>query len=224
MKQILKVVVGSRLHNLHNEKSDYDYRGIFVHDIIDILSPFRKVKNTSWIEGDVDNTTYELRDFCQMATKGNPTILEVLYSNMVEEEDELGKELRENRHKFLDSTRIFEAYKGYAHNQYNKMNLFEPDKRSPKFAVAYIRALYQGIGLLRTGEIENQIPENLNTALRKVKYDFENVNIEVLSGMFASYQTELSETYYKNHDKFKPDIEWIEGFLMKAYGQSTKGS
>lgn len=219
MKQILKVVVGSRLHNLHNEKSDYDYRGIFVHDLIDIVSPFRKVKNTSWIEGDVDNTSYELRDFCMYATKGNPTILEVLFSNMVEEEDELGKELRENRHKFLDSTRIFEAYKGYAHNQYNKMNLFEPDQRTPKFAVAYLRSLYQGAGLLERGEIENQISGGLRDWLMEVKYNFSANLIQGLSKDFAQLQTKLSETYYKNHDKFKPDVEWIEQFLMKAYAE-----
>jgi len=219
MKQILKVVVGSRLHNLHNEKSDYDYRGIFVHDLIDIVSPFRKVKNTSWIEGDVDNTSYELRDFCMYATKGNPTILEVLFSNMVEEEDELGRELRENRHKFLDSTRIFEAYKGYAHNQYNKMNLFEPDARTPKFAVAYVRSLSQGAGLLDTGEIENQMSGPLRDFLLEVKYNFKPTLIRELSGRFTQMQLALSEAYYRNHDKFKPDIEWIEQFLMKAYAE-----
>jgi len=220
MKIILKVVTGSRLHNLHNEKSDWDYRGIFVHPLIDIVSPFRKQKTTSWIEGQVDDTAYELREFCKMATQGNPSVLEILYSNQLIECDDIGKELRDNRHKFLNSQRIFDAYKGYAHNQYNKMNLFEPDARTPKFAVAYIRSLWQGVGLLTNGEIVNQIPEPMRDFLMKVKYEFSTVPVEELSRMFTTLQMELSEAYYKNHDKFEPDIDWIEQFLLKTYSNA----
>ena len=52
MKQIAKVLVGSRLHGLHTDTSDYDYRGIHTHDLREILSPFKTIKNTTWIEGD----------------------------------------------------------------------------------------------------------------------------------------------------------------------------
>jgi predicted nucleotidyltransferase len=31
MKQILKVLVGSRAHDLYTEDSDYDYRGVFIY-------------------------------------------------------------------------------------------------------------------------------------------------------------------------------------------------
>lgn len=43
MKTVTKVVVGSRLHGLANEKSDWDYRGIHMYDLKDTLSPFKKV-------------------------------------------------------------------------------------------------------------------------------------------------------------------------------------
>ena len=78
MKPILSVVVGSRLHGTYSEASDYDYRGVFLAPIEDILSPFREVKETSWIEGDTDDTCYELMHFCKMASQGNPSALEVL--------------------------------------------------------------------------------------------------------------------------------------------------
>lgn len=85
MKILTKVVVGSRLHGLDTPESDWDYRGIHIHNLKEALSPFRKLKNTTWIEGDEDNTSYELRDFCKNATKGNATILEVFFSNQVVE-------------------------------------------------------------------------------------------------------------------------------------------
>lgn len=69
MKVLTKVVVGSRLHGLNTETSDWDYRGIHIHPLQDALSPFKKLKNTDWIEGDEDNTSYELADFCKNAPK-----------------------------------------------------------------------------------------------------------------------------------------------------------
>lgn len=218
-KLICKVVVGSRLHNLNNEKSDYDYRGIFMHPVEELLSPFKKLKNTSWIEGDEDNTTYELRDFCKMAVHGNPTILEILYSTMVVEDSELYQELKENRHKFLDSERIYEAHKGYAHNQYNKMNLFEPDARTPKFAVAYIRSLIQGEQLLTTGEMKTRFEDDdpVRDFLISVKYNYDPSMNPKLGQKFTEYQMRITQAYYANYEKFKPDIEWIEKFLIKAY-------
>lgn len=217
MKKILEVVVGSRLHDLYNEESDYDYRGIFMHPVEDLISPFKKLKNTSWIEGDEDNTAYELRDFCKLATQGNPTILEILWSNQVRSNTPIGEELRKNREKFLDSKRIFEAHKGYAHNQYTKMNLFEPDARTPKFAIAYIRSLFQARQLLEFGTFEPQVTGVLKEFLMDVKYNFRPDLVEKLSAMFAESQTLLAATFFKNHDKFKPDIEWIEDFLNRAY-------
>lgn len=216
-KTILSVVVGSRLHGLAKETSDWDIRGIFMHPLVDIISPFRNPKNVSWVEGDEDNTAYELRDFCKYATKGNPTILEILFSNMVRETSPLGDELRANTIKFLDSKAIFDAHKGYAHNQYNKMNLFEPDKRTPKFAVAYLRSMQQGIDLLTTGKISPQVRKDKKFIL-KVKHEFDPSLVPALGKRFSKLQTELADAYYANQSKFTPDYDWIEDFLMRAYG------
>ena len=215
-----KFVVGSRLHNLHNESSDFDYRGVHITDLKSILSPYQKVKNTIWIEGDEDNTSFELTDFCMFATKGNPTILEILYSDIVRETSLAMTEMRLNRHKFLDSTRIFEAVKGYAHNQYNKMNLFEPDARTPKFAVAYLRTLWQTERLLATGELPVRITGEMREFLYQIKYtpyqEFAKFLPELVK-LFAEYQVKLAVAYQENHNKFSPDFQWIEEFIYKTY-------
>jgi uncharacterized protein len=216
-KLLSKVVVGSRLHNLHNENSDFDYRGIFIHSLKDILSPFQKLKNTHWIEGDEDNTIFELRDFCKMAVQGNPTILEVFYSNIIIDSTKEFNEMKDNRHKFLDSKRIYEASKGYAHNQYNKMNLFEPDARTPKFCVAYLRTLWQTKELLQTGELPVNMSGEFRDYLLEVKYNFNSTMIPELSKRFAQMQVDLADIYAKTHDKFTPDLEWIENFIYTTY-------
>jgi uncharacterized protein len=222
MKIIHKVVVGSRLHGLAKENSDYDYRGIFMHPLHDILNPFKKVKNTSWIEDDIDDTSYELADFCKTATHGNPTILETLWSNMVEESSDIGKELVENREKFLNSKKIFDAHRGYAHNQYKKMNLFNPDERTPKFAVAYIRSLLQGISLLETGDFNPQITDDWKGFLMETKYNWSPAMIGVLGKRFAQLEVDIADAYFKNSTKFEPDYEWIADFVYRSYMEAEE--
>lgn len=220
-KVVLSVVVGSQLHGLANDKSDTDIRGVFMHPLIDFISPFKTLKNTSWIEGDIDNTSYELCEFAKYATKGNMTILEIMWSNMVRESDPIiGRAIQENRSKFLDSEGIFNAAKGYAHNQYNKMNLFQPDARTPKFVIAYIRVLQQAIELLTDGTFSPQIIRNKDLLL-EIKYKWSDEMIPVVSKLFAALQVELADVHARHHDAFTPDIPWIEAFLFQAYYDSV---
>src|SRR3954447_11469464 len=75
--EILKVIVGSQAHGLATERSDYDYRGVFVVPTSELLKiGGDAVKHTSWIEGKEDDTSWEISKFLFMATKCNPTVLE----------------------------------------------------------------------------------------------------------------------------------------------------
>lgn len=217
MRILTKVLVGSRLHGLDTKKSDYDYRGIFIHSLKDKLSPFKKAKNTHWIEGDVDNTSYELADFCKQATAGNATILEVFFSDKVVETSETTEKMRANWKKFIDTDRFVMASRGYAHNQYNKLNLFDPDKRTPKFAVAYLRVMWQAEQFLLTGEFPCQITDpKLKEFMLKIKHNMQETDIPYLQELFYIYQGRVTEAYSKAKI-IKPDIKWIEEFIHEAY-------
>ncbi len=220
-KIITKVLVGSRLHGLNNEKSDYDYRGIHIHELKDVLSPFQTLKNTTWIEGDVDNTSYELADFCKQATHGNATILEVFFSNQVIETSPTAEKMRKNWHKFMDTDKFVLASRGYAANQYNKMELFEDvgvrdNRRTAKFAIAYCRVLWQCAEYLKTGDFKCQIEEPLKSFLLEVKNNFDNKQIPALTELFMNLQADITKAW-KTAPKTKPDIKWIEDFIYEAY-------
>lgn len=212
-----KVLVGSRLHGLNKEDSDYDWRGVHIHSVKEVLSPFTKCKNTTWIEGDEDNTSYELADFCKLATQGNATILEVFFSNVVKETSPIAEEMRANWKKFIDTDKFVAASRGYAHNQYNKMSLFDPDNRTPKFAIAYLRVLWQCAEFLKTGEFKCQIDDGeFKNYLLDVKYRFDEAYIGTLSAMFVDFQKQVTDAYSKA-EKMSPDIDWIEDFIFRAY-------
>jgi predicted nucleotidyltransferase len=80
MKQILKVLVGSRAHDLYTEDSDYDYRGVFIYPTREILALRPPKDQTSWLEGKTDDTSWELHKFLVMACQCNPSVLEVFKS------------------------------------------------------------------------------------------------------------------------------------------------
>lgn len=222
MKIITKVVVGSRLHGLANAESDWDYRGVHIHKLKEVLSPFQKLKNTSWIEGDEDNTSYELADFCKNATQGNATILEVFFSDQVVETSPIAEELRANWQKFIDTDKFVMASRGYAANQLNKMQLFDDigvkdQKRTAKFAIAYIRVLWQCAVFLESGYFPCELKEpGLRATCLQLKAGWSDDYIPQLTELFSKLQARITEAW-KTTETLKPDINWIEDFIYKAY-------
>lgn len=229
MQQIAKVLVGSRLHGLHNPDSDYDYRGIHMHDLRDKLSPFQTLKNTSWIEGDEDNTSYELADFCKQAVHGNATILEVFFSDQIIETSPIHSELRENWKKFIDTRKFIAASRGYAHNQWNKFYNFEDagilgQHRTAKFAVAFLRVMWQCEQFLLTGTFKCNLEESdLYPLLKKIKpmslEEIRPFTPEIVAAMDEmSRRVSVAESVSPVIN-MKPDIEWIEDFIYRAYNK-----
>jgi predicted nucleotidyltransferase len=226
VKTITKVVVGSRLHGLDTPTSDWDYRGIHMYSLKDTLSPFKTLKNTDWVEGDADNTSYELAEFCKNATKGNATILEVFFSDQILETSPIADMMRANWSKFMDTDQFVMASRGYAANQLNKMALFDDigikgQSRTPKFAVSYCRVLWQCTEFLKTGEFKCQIEEPLRSFLLDIKTNWEPSMVPQLTEKFAVLQAELSLAWAEA-PKLKPDIPWIEEFIYNAYRGETQ--
>ncbi len=227
MKILTKVLVGSRLHGLHTDSSDYDYRGVHIHSLRDVLSPFTQLKNTSWVEGDEDNTSYELADFCKQAVHGNATILEVFFSNKIIETSPIIEKMRENWPKFIDSKKFVAASRGYAHNQWNKFYNFEDvggngQQRTAKFAVAFLRVMWQCEQFLLTGEFKCNLEESdLYPLLKKIKplsvQEIRPLVPEIVSAMGDMDRRVSVAMASSKFMDMTPDIKWIEEFIYEAY-------
>jgi hypothetical protein len=218
---LTKVVVGSRLHGLESDDSDWDYRGIHLHSLKAIISPFRSLKSTTWFEGDTDNTSYELTEFCRLATQGNATILEVLFSDIIEETTPTADLMRRNALRFVDTDRFVMASQGYARHQLSKLRTFEavPENsgdRSAKFAVAYARVMWQCLEFLKTDEFRCRIDEPLRSRLLEVKYHWDKRMVPSLLRLFDELQDNVTSEW-ESATKHKPDLPWIEEFLLSAY-------
>jgi len=211
-KEILKVLVGSRAHGLANKNSDYDYRGVFIYSTSEILKLGNKKIQTTWVEGKEDDTSWELSHFLTMAVKSNPTILETFLAP-IKKETKIGKELRTLFPYVWNSTDVYNAFLGYGHNQRKKF-LDKKDNRQNKFAVAFLRVLYNGVQLLETGTFDVKIGDHeIGKVLKEWKDGKYNIG-EVIQ-LCEIWEEKLKLAYDNNPDK-KTNIDKINKFLLKV--------
>jgi predicted nucleotidyltransferase len=149
---ILSVVVGSRAYGLDGPASDHDRRGVYA-------APTRAFwhldKPPTHLDGPADEQfSWEIERFCTLALAANPTVLEVLWSPLVEQINDDGHDLRRVRQAFL-SSRVAQTYGGYAHDQLTRVQARRDrtGETNHKQAMHMIRLLLAGAHVLRTGEV-----------------------------------------------------------------------
>ena len=149
---ILGVVVGSRAYGLDGPGSDHDRRGVYA-------PPTRAFwhldKPPTHFDGPApEQFTWEIERFCELALQANPTVLEVLWSPIVETITADGEDLRSVRQAFL-SRRLAQTYGAYARDQLNRVAARRDatGETNHKQAMHMIRLLIAGAHALRTGEV-----------------------------------------------------------------------
>lgn len=165
---ILAVVVGSRAYGLHGPDSDHERRGVHA-------APTRAFwhldKPPTHLEGPRDEQfSWEIERFCELALQANPTVLETLWSPLIEHLTPTdGQDLISVRDAFL-SRRVADTYGAYARSQLTRLrNRHERTGTvNHKQAMHMIRLLLAGAHTLRTGDILVDV-SHLRTELLAVK-------------------------------------------------------
>ena len=211
-KTLLKVLVGSQAHGLATPESDNDYRGVFVTPTSEVVSLGGIKAQTSWIEGKEDDTSWEIGKFLTMATKCNPTVLEVFLAPVISEDVE-GKELRELFQYVWNSTDVMNAFIGYGINQRKKF-LENKDDRQAKYACAYLRTLYQAFMLLSTGTFPVRIIDTeVGAACMRFKQGFFTVG-EVMQ-ICTDWELRVRKAY-ELFPKKETNFDKVNEFLIKV--------
>ena len=207
---ILRVLVGSRAHGLANPDSDFDYRGVFAVPTKDVLSLEGITNNTHWIEGKVDDTSWEIKHFLRLATKCNPTILECFLAPDVNP-TKWSKRLQDLFPEIWNSKDVYNAFKGYGMNQRKKF-LEDKDNRPWKYAAAYMRVLYNACELLSTGTFTIKISElSIGDDIRDTKKGFRSRG-EVID-ICHNLEIKLDNAYAENMGK-STNLEAANEFLL----------
>jgi len=219
---LFQALVGSRAHGLNDPDSDYDYRGVFIVPTVEILRLGANPKTTSWIEGDVDDTQWELGHFLHLATKCNPTILEAFVSP-IKETTETGDALRALLPLVWNSRGVHDAFRGYSTNQRKKF-LEDKDGRAWKYAVAYIRTLWMGTFLLEQGVLPINIQaynQDMHKTLLKIRHA--GMSKGDVVDIATAWEDRITSAYEKHPNK-ETDIEAVNDFLIETRWRYWKAS
>lgn len=118
---LVKHLAGSHAYGTNIPSSDTDYRGLFVADPVNILTPFFPVREANDVSEE-DTKFYELAHFTKLCLDCNPNIVETLW---VDDADvvyatEAYEHLRSHRERLLSSKVAF-TFSGYAVSQLKRI-------------------------------------------------------------------------------------------------------
>lgn len=222
MNILLKGVVGSTAYGLNHAGSDIDYLGIFAAPTEEILG--LHPPKDSIVTKDPDCTYHEVEKFVRLTLGGNPSVSELLWLDKYEHVSDFGSDLLSIRKSFLSSSRVRDAYLGYAYSQFGRLlnrgdGSFSADtrKRTEKHARHLVRLVEQGFYLYVTGELVVDLrsnasevhPDWVHEMGRKIADDPE---------VAKTYMTSAKERFGKAVTVLpdRPDESIVESWLLKV--------
>ena len=151
---------GSRSHNTELPSSDWDFLGVYQAPTSSILSLHPPPDTVDNAEGQKpDFQGHEIKKFCGLLLKGNPGIVEMLFTEKFVWAHEDWLEIKERRKYFLTQTCV-RQYLGYAEGQLKKLFAHGGEgglhtkggKFSEKWAYHLIRLLWDAHRIAKGGE------------------------------------------------------------------------
>ncbi len=209
---IYRCIVGSKAFGLDDEKSDTDYRGIYLPPADMHWSMFGVPEQIEDKEN--EECYWEMQKFIVLALKANPNILECLYTPLVVKADGIALELLSMRSIFL-SKLVYQTYNGYVMSQFKKI---EQDLRNQgniknKHAMHLIRLLLQGIQILKTENLETNVSKHRDNLfdIKKGKMKWETTN-----NWRLQLHKEFEQAFISSKLPERPDYQKANQFLINT--------
>ncbi|MEV0648728.1 nucleotidyltransferase domain-containing protein [Phytomonospora sp. NPDC050363] len=211
-------VVGSRAYGLAREGSDVDRRGVY-------LAPtplyWRFDKPPTHVDGPGEERfSWELERCCELALVANPTVLECLWSPVVERVTPVGERLLAIRRAFL-STRVAQTFGSYSLAQFHRLTARRERDGTVKWkqAMHMLRLLRAGAHVLATGEVLVDVGDEREQllAVRDGLVDWD----EVVAWM-ERLRGELETAAEATRLPAEPDRDAVEAFLVEARAESAR--
>jgi uncharacterized protein len=205
-------VVGSRAYGLAGSDSDVDRRGVYVAPtplFWGLESPPTHVDGP-----EPEQFSWEVGRCCELALAANPTVLECLWSPLVERIEPVGEELLAIRGAFL-SARLAGIYGGYARDQLTRLEavLRRTGEVRWKQAMHMLRLLMAGAHVLRAGEILVDVSAHRD---RLLAVRFGDVSWAGVQSWAAELQADLAAAAERTALPAEPDRATVEAFLIRT--------
>jgi uncharacterized protein len=210
-KPLFVTISGAHLYGFASPDSDFDVRGAHLLPLQAVVSmaPQRETIEHSAIEDgrEIDFVSHDAVKFFRLMLKKNGYVMEQIFSPIVVIGGADLEELRDIARGCI-TRHIHHHYRGFIENQ---MALFarEPVKKAKTLLYAY-RVLLTGIHVLRSGEIEANLPKLL--AIHPLR------GVEEL---MAAKVREKAGVGAADLDPHLQAIEALQGTLEEAFAAST---
>lgn len=222
---VFLVIAGSHGYGLNTEKSDLDIRGINMGTLDSILGlesfDIFEDKNT-------DTVIYSIKRFMELAIKGAPNVLEILFSNpenILYCDEKIGKMLLDNRDMFL-SKRIYYSFKGYAKNALKdaEKRLETNPKKADKYAMHYIRLCLEVITLLNGNDLTDVLKNNRDMLMwiRNGSMRHGNKFTEEFYESVRDFENLLEKAYQNSPLPDTVDIKKVSEVLVEMNKENLK--
>ena len=214
----LVVLGGSRAFGTAFPDCDYDYYGVFTRPLSDILSIRAGTGRDSYQHQteEQDFTFHELGKFLKLALKGNPTILDTLYSPYVTYADGIGRWLHEHRYRLL-SKRVLRSYVGYAGNQLDRYDRgvrlhSATGKATAKYLSHAIRLLWGGLHLAQYGDFTVRLPKAVIEQIQLIRLQQPTSVIGQMQDMLDKLKQAIPTAAIRD----APDEKYFDDFLYRV--------
>jgi predicted nucleotidyltransferase len=216
---ILSAVLGSKAYGLATDASDTDVRGVYVAPTSLFWS---LAKPPMHVDGpEPEQVSWEVERFCELALKGNPNALEVLWSPLAQVRTSVGDELLALREAFL-SQLVHQTCSGYAHSQHKKLESDIRLRGAPrwKHAMHLLRLLIAGCALLTDGRPQLDVAAHREEllAVRRGELSWADVERRRLR-LHAQLDRALEHTPLPA----APDVAGVDAWLHSVRERSARG-
>lgn len=223
---VLLVIAGSHAYGLNTEESDLDIRGISMGTRDSILGmesfDIFEDKNT-------DTVIYSMKRFMELAMKGAPNVLEILFSNpknILCCDEKIGKMLLDNRDMFL-SKRVYYSFKGYAKNALKdaEKRLETNPEKADKYAMHYIRLCLEVITLLNGNDLTDVLKNNRDMLMwiRNGSMRHGDRFTEEFYEIIKDFENLLEKAYQNSLLPDTVDVKKVSGLLVNMNKEFLKG-
>jgi predicted nucleotidyltransferase len=230
--EILRGVVGSTAHGLAIEgQDDRDEMGVFIEPApyvcgLTSLDHYIQRDQPDGVRsqpGDLDLTMYSLRKFCQLASKGNPSVLVLLWLPDHIVRSSIGQQLVALRDAFI-SQECGERFLGYLVAQkkrllgersanVNRPELIEKYGYDTKFASHALRLGLEGIEIMTDRRLTLPIAEPNLSVLRAIKMG----EVSKEEALALIEETEIRLRHLVEGCPWQADRQKINDFLVAAH-------
>lgn len=232
--EILRGVVGSTSHGTAIEgQDDRDEMGVFIEPPANVCGLtscdhyiYRDQPEGKRSQpGDLDLTMYSLRKFCYLATKGNPSVVILLWLPSHIIKTPLGEALIGMREAFIskESGKRFLGYlvaqkmklKGERAHTVNRPELVAKYGYDTKFAMHALRLGFEGIEMLSTRRLTLPVAEPNLTTLRAVRKG----EIDFAGALALIEEAELRLRSLLDVCTWKAERDAIDAFMVCAHNE-----